>query len=171
MRARATLLRWPRITITVIVLLAPACQTRMTADSVSMMTPEHAVAARRAIVAWLECEECADGELAAVVRLEQTAVPSLVASLRDGPPPARREAQRRHLVLTYRRLKLAMTEEQYVRRYAENYFALYRIRAADALSAIGGPAATQALEDAAAEPYRDDVKAAIRAALARLQKR
>jgi hypothetical protein len=151
-------------------LLAAGCQTSRTTGTVTL-TPEKSLVASRDIVTWLECEECVAGELEAVVRLDQTAVPSLVASLREGPPSARREVQRRHLALTYRRLKLAMTEEQYVLRYVENYLALYRIRAAEALGAIGGPAATQALEDAAAEPFRDDVKAAVRAARTRLQKR
>src|SRR5947209_11444713 len=57
----------------------------------SAPAPTAAEDARRVIVAWLECEECGDGELAAVVKLGEAAVPSLVAPLRDGPAPARRE--------------------------------------------------------------------------------
>jgi len=150
-------------------LIAAGCATRPAPEPFPG-APDRAGAVRRAIVEWLECEECRAGELEAVVRLEQAAVPSLVAALREGPPPVRREAQRRHLIATYQRLKLTMSEDDYVRRYAENYEALYRIRAADALAAIGGPTARQALEAAAAQPYREDVTRAVRAAQARLQK-
>src|SRR5207247_2437372 len=134
------------------------------------LTSARAAEARRTIVAWLECEECSSGELTAVLRLKERAVPTLVATLRDGPAPAKREQYRRHLVATYAAVtaneaaagrKLGLTEDQYVRTYEENYLALYRVRSATALGAIGGPQAKAALENAAAMSYRDDVRRAI----------
>lgn len=123
-------------------------------------------------MAWLDCGECSEGEQEAVVALGEAAVPSLVASLHDGPSPARREQLRRHLEESHARLKERSRTgtETYVQRYTENLVALHRVRAATALGVIGGPASRQALEDALAEPNRDDVKQSIRAALARLGK-
>src|SRR5512134_3649634 len=71
----------------------------------AMPPPERAAEIRSIIVAWLECDECSEGELAAVVKLGQAAVPSLAANLRDGPSPARREQLRRHLEESHARLK------------------------------------------------------------------
>ena len=156
----------------VIGLVAGGCPARVPPAPVMPTTAEKAVEIRRTIVAWLECEECDQGQLEAVVKLGEGAVPGLAASLRDGPAPARREQLRRHLEQSHARVKERSRTDAaaYVRRYTENHTALYRVRAAHALSVIGGPAARQALEEALAEPHRDDVKRSIRAALARLQK-
>ena len=135
------------------------------------LTPEKAAEARRIIVAWLECEECTDGELEAVVKLGVVAVPSLAASLREGPSPASRELLRRHLITSYQKLKkyeathpeakVPMGQAEYVKTYMDNYLALYQVRAATALAAIGGSDAKRALEKALKAPVRNDVRAAI----------
>lgn len=155
----------------VIGLVAGGC-VAPTGPTPVMPPPEKAVEIRTTVLAWLDCEECSEGELAAVVKLGDAAVPSLVASLRGGLAPARREQLRRHLEESYAQLqnRSQASAEAYVQRYTENLVALHRVRAASALSIIGGPAARQALEDAQAEPYRDDVKQSIKAALARLGK-
>lgn len=139
------------------------------------LSPEQATQARRTIVTYLECEECEEGELEAVVKLGQSAVPTLTATLREGPGPANRELVRRQLQDTYKKLKeyerthpnskVSQSEEEYVKTYSENYVALYQSRAATALGAIGGPDARKALEEASQASVRDDVKAAIKAAL------
>ena len=143
------------------------------------LTPEQSTEARRTIVTYLECEECEEGELEAVVKLGQSAVPTLAATLRGGPGSANRELLRRQLQDTYRKLKeyetthpnakVAQTEEEYVKTYSENYVALYQSRAATALSAIGGPDARKALEEASQLPLRDDVKATIKASLDKIK--
>ena len=150
------------------------CGSRRPAAS----TPTATADIRPVIVAWLECEECGDGELTAVVKLGEAAVPSLVATLRDGPSPASREQHRRHLVATYADLKrfaagrpdrkLIASEDEYVRMFADNYVALYRVRSAVALGAIGGGQAAAALDDAQRAGYRDDVTAAVITARRRL---
>jgi len=162
--------RRPWTSVLVIGLIAGGCAAPTTSTP-AMPSPEKAVEIRSTVMAWLDCEECSDGELAAVVKLGDAAVPSLVASLRGGLSPARREQLRRHLEESYTRLqnKSRASADAYVQRYTENLVALHRMRAADALSIIGSPAARQALESAQAEPYRDDVKQSIKAALARLR--
>lgn len=106
-----------------------------------------AVTLRHTLVDWLECGDCKDGELEAVVELGEDAVPSLEASLELGPSPASRELLRRHLLATYQQLvehqqehpeaEVTMSEEEYVDTYLGNYVALYQSRAAEALAAIG----------------------------------
>jgi hypothetical protein len=133
--------------------------------------------ARQTLVEWLECEECTEGQLEAVVSYRQSVVPSLAATLREGPPPASIERLRLHLAATYRQLKdyerthpeskVSMTEEQYLQTYIGNYVALYKVRAAIALGRIGGAQATEALRAALAAPEnRDDVMTAVKEALA-----
>jgi len=142
------------------------------------LSPEQAANARRTIVAWLECEECTEGQLEAVTRLGPVAVPTLAVTLRQGPPPANRELHRAHLVDTYRQLKdyekqhpqnkVTMSEDEYVRFYTANQTALYQIRAAQALATIGGADARRALQEALQLPLRDDVKATVRDSLQKL---
>jgi hypothetical protein len=124
---------------------------------------------------WLECEECTDGELRHVVSLGDEAVPTLAAALGHGPPEESQARLRKHRLATYAQLKdygsVPMTEEEYVRKYAENTVALYQVRAAVALGAIGGSEARRALEGALGRGDRDDVQQAIRAALAEIRKR
>jgi hypothetical protein len=145
------------------------------------LTPVQATEARRAIAAYLECEECDSGELEALVKLGQNISPSLAATLRDGPSPATRELYRRQLLATYKGLKeyeanhpeakVPMEEQKYVMTYLDNQAAYHRIRAATALAAIGGEGARKALEQAQEAAYRDDVKLAVKAALDKLKKR
>lgn len=145
---------------------------------VRKLSPEEAAEARRTIVAWLECEECTDGELKAVVELGKVAVPSLVASLQKGPAPASLELVRRQLATNYKALvkyarrhpeaKTPMSEDTYVKTYLGNYIALYRIRSAMGLAEIGGPEATKALEEALAANYRDDVRSTVKESLQKL---
>jgi hypothetical protein len=164
--------RRPWLGVLVVALIGGGCAAQTAPTPMMSPPPEKAVEIRNTVMAWLDCEECNDGELQAVVKLGEAAVPSLVASLRDGPALATREQLRRHLEESYTRLqdRNRTTAAVYVQRHTENLVALYQVRAAHALSIVGGPAARQALENAQAEPYRDDVKQSIRAALARLGK-
>lgn len=136
---------------------------------------DEAAEVRRAVVAWLECEECEEGELEAVKKLGSSAVPTLGATLERGPSAASRERVRRHLEDSYGRIaehvkknpeeKFDVSLEEYVKIYLENYAANYRVRSAQALSAIGGEAAHKALSTAVAKKsQREDVQAAIEAA-------
>lgn len=143
------------------------------------LSPEKAAEVRRMIVAWLECEECEEQQLEKVVALGTVAVPTLAATLKQGPSTASRELFRRHLADTYEQLvvyaskhpqdKLPMSREQYIKTYMENYVALYRMRAARALGAIGNPAARRALEDALKLSLRDDERNAVESSLRQIR--
>jgi hypothetical protein len=163
------------LAILIMCLAALGCRP---AEEPGKLSPEEAAEARRTIVAWLECEECTDGELEAVVTLGKVAVPSLVASLQKGPAPASLELVRRQLAANYKAIveyarthpeaKIPMSEETYVKTYLDNYIALYRIRSAESLAEIGGPEAKRALEEALAANYRDDVRTVVKESLEKL---
>ena len=154
---------------------APRCQKSGTPS----LPPEQAAQARRAIVNYFECEECKPEEIEAVVKLGPVAVPTFVATLREGAPRTNLEVYRRHLTVRYRELKqyerthpeakVPGSEEQFVNSYAENYVALYRVRAALALGMIGGADAKRALEEASRTPLREDVREAVKGSLEKIK--
>lgn len=142
-------------------------------------SPESALAARRDVVRWLECEECTDGELEAVLALGQRAVPTLVATLGKGPSPARMERERIALEARYRalkahvaanpRLRIHETAERYVADYLENLELLYRARSARALGVLGGQRAEAGLRSALSMDLPPESHLAIEDALERLE--
>jgi hypothetical protein len=150
-------------------------QVAVAQDAPRDLPPEQAAEVRHAVVAWLECEECEEGQLEAVKRLGVNAVPTLGATLERGPSSASRERARRHLEESYVKIaehvkknpeeKLEVSQEEYVKLYLENYTANYKVRSAEALAAIGGEQARKLLAEAAASKgSRADVQAAIEAA-------
>lgn len=125
----------------------------------------------RAIVNLLECEECTEGELESVIQLGEIVVPVLAEYLQKGPSPSSLALQKERLIKTYGELKkyvktqeltFEISKEDYVKTYADNYIAIYQIRAAQALYVIGGPDAKTALREALELPLRDDVKAVLK---------
>jgi hypothetical protein len=144
-------------------------------------TPEQAAAARRTIAAWLECEECTDGELAAVVALGPLATPTLAATLRDGPSPAARELERRELLARHAELvayarshpgaRFETPPADFVAAQLANAVARYQVRSARALAELGGADAERALAEALARPLREDVGPVVREAYDELLRR
>jgi hypothetical protein len=152
------------------------------------LSPEQAAEARRQIVLWLECEECTSGELDAVVKLGQAAVPSLAATLKDGPSNARKARMEQYLNETHERydeywkthtedwpnpndptVGAPATKDVFVQGFLRNYEARYRMRAARALGEIGGDEARKALEEAAQDQrLRYDERNAVTEALQKL---
>jgi hypothetical protein len=138
------------------------------------LPPEAASQLRLALVTWLECEECTEGELEAVQRYGAAAVPSLGHVLARGPSAASRERVRRHLESSYADIlvaakkgdeKVELSQEEYVKYYLANYVGNYQVRSAQALAAIGGEEARKLLATAiASKTLRDDVQAAVEAA-------
>jgi HEAT repeat protein len=134
--------------------------------------PDQALELRQAVTAWLECEECTEGQLEAVLRLGELAVPSLGAALERGPSPASLERLQMHLERNYREMsvyaethdevKMDFKLEEYVKIYLENYVASHRARAAEALGKIGGESAKARLEAASRLKLRSDVLAVVR---------
>lgn len=164
-------------TIMVLCFTAPDCRKP---GGTPGLPPEQAAQARRAIVTYLECEECEVDQVDAVIKLGQVAVPTLVATLLEGPPRTNLEVYRRHLTARYRELKqyeqthpqvtVPGSEQQYVESYLNNYVALYRVRAATALAAIGGADAKRALEEASRMTLRNDEREAVKASLEKIRR-
>lgn len=120
---------------------------------------------------WLESEHGDPDELTPLTRFGPVMVPSLIAALETGPSPARRERLRR--VLDAEHASLAgpkvPTKDDYVRQYTSNFEVRYRIRAAQALAAIGGPEARKAIGGAAAKASREDLRAVLQQILKELK--
>ena len=111
---------------------------------------------------WLHCDECTDGERAAVRALGEQAVPELARALLDGPPASNREVVRQEAVRAHSRAGVGtLSASEYATQMVSNYVAKYQGRAAVALGDIGTSSARSAL-DAALQPphsaqYRADV--------------
>jgi hypothetical protein len=131
------------------------------------------------VLAWIECEDECGGPLQAVVGLGPEATPLLLQIVTEGPPPERVEAMQQHLTRAYEELSaysrthpeaaLTIGQADYLGLYLGNYTALYQIRSAQALVAIGDPQAAGVLQRALRSSERPDVRAAIQEALRQLE--
>ena len=116
---------------------------------------------RPLLLHWLQCYECTDGELDSVVALGKArssgaaTIDTLRRDLYAGPSAERRANVRRQLDATYIEDStetaldgepMAVTRAAYVGPLLDNFVSVWRIRAAKALSRIGGPAARAALD-------------------------
>jgi hypothetical protein len=147
-------------------------QTTQPASKLSRAETEKAT---EALVRWFECDECEEGELNNVTKYGAAVVPSLEATLRQGPSAANREVMRRTLEARYAQLmasgqersdtKPATSKDDFVAMYMRNYEAQYRARAAQALGAIGGNDATKILEQESRSSHRSDVQQSLQKAL------
>ena len=130
------------------------------------------VAEQTALRNWLECEECWDGELKAVVALGDAVVPSLAATLRGGMSPAARARLSRQLAErydarvawaeTHPETRPTLTREEYVAHHVGNRDALYKVRAVRALGAIGTPKALLALREELGRTEHEGIREEIR---------
>jgi hypothetical protein len=146
-----------------------------TATAATELTPAQSLEVRRAVVTWLECEECSDGELERLARYGELAIPTLGAVLERGPSPATLEKYRLHLESSYRKLveysrtheevKLDQSEDEYVKQYLENYQANFVVRAAQALAKLGGAEPRRLLEAASKRKLREDVNLVVQDSL------
>ena len=186
------------ITCLLFALMLAACgrenaQTTVPSVTAREASPELAATSSDKILAWLECEECIDGELKAVVGLGQDAVPALAETLRNGTSSERRASYERQLAKSYDDLRnyvqrdpnckgarehernhcrLSVRQDEYITRYRDNLDALYKVRSARALAEIGGGEAFKHLQEAVnkREP-RADVRDAIATSLEELRKK
>ena len=127
--------------------------------------------------AWLEYD-CEDVDSKAALRYAD-ALPRLASAVQAGIPASRRELIRQSLAARYDELaaqakrkperKLASTREQFIERDLRHLDALYRVRAAQALAAIGGPDARTALESGLAKAPTDSVREALERSIAKLR--
>ena len=138
-------------------------------DSARKLNASQAVSAIDALANWYECEDCHPSELKAVTAYGATVVPSLIATLNGGLSPATRELLRRRLEERYVALsaenasgiKIGASRDDFVARHLGDFDARYRIRATQALCAIGGKEARAALENAFSKTNRSDGRSAI----------
>jgi hypothetical protein len=124
---------------------------------------------RRTVDAWLNCDECINGERDSVIAMGDAAV-GLLESALEGPSAERRNIMEAKFDRSYP-INLgpaAVTKSQYVSRLLENYVASHQKRAALALSGIPGNRSLSALDAAIAasltRSYREDVLRTIRLA-------
>jgi len=159
-----------RYLLLVLVAIFPAAVPAQPKDLGSAQS-EQAV---RAIAAWLNSDGHDAAHLAPLKKHSQIVVPSLTAALEAGPSPARRELARRSLEDQYETLakysqsggKFRLgSKADFVQYYLGNLETLYRMRAAQALGAIGGSEAKTALEAAAGKAGREDLRREIQRAL------
>jgi hypothetical protein len=152
--------------------LAAALPLSAAADKAST---EQSAQALRALATWLESGDFEPELLAPLEKYGELVVPSLIAALEHGPSRATRELVRRTLEKEYGALTRAAPDRRvrakpdFIQHYMANFDALYRARAAQALSAIGGPAARNALEASVGKDQRDDLRAALRQALEKVK--
>ena len=135
----------------------------------------YADAAMRDMVAWLECEDCAPPAPRRVTRHGDALVPMLKSIVEQGPSPTRRERLVMAVESSYDQhgesvrdrpdLKLRWTKDKYVAHYVAAFDTSYRIRAVQALSAIGSAHARAALEASANAPLPPKVRREIEASL------
>lgn len=127
------------------------------------------------VLAWIECEDQCEAQLEAVLALGDQATPILVRTLTEGPPTEQAQAMKAHLDRTYKELAtyaethpeaaVGVDQAAYVALYLDNYQAQYQTKSAQALVAIGGPEARDAILRALRAANREDVRQALERAL------
>lgn len=136
---------------------------RVAAEEGRAIPPERAAAASQALLAWLDCTECTDGELERVVRYGRYLEPALIETMQNGPSPARRAQIEDKLSAQFDANKWPPKEKkQFVDTYLASAVKVQRVRAIRALARLGTDSAKAALEKA-----RHDPSAAIRAEIER----
>jgi hypothetical protein len=140
------------------------------------LKPAEIDAAQAALNAWLDCLECVNNELEKVTSFGVRIVPSIGSVLDDGPPTDRIDELRKDLGIRYDELldyqkthswtKVgSATKKQFVDSNIESVDTQYRVRAAVALGAIGGPLAKKTLQDALQLSQRATVRKSIEASV------
>jgi len=105
--------------------------------------PDAAVITRR-VYTFMLCQECTGGERADVIALGKNAVPLLRSTLLNGPPPDHVARLTQALSTPVSPLRPPLSPGT-IKLQIANVDAMYRVRAADALAAIGGSDARHAL--------------------------
>lgn len=134
---------------------------------------------RRAVHAWLTCDDCGSGERAAVSTIGDAAVGELDKALK-GPSDEQRSIIGQKLRASYQIADVRgrvpqLDSNAYTSFHAANYVATYQKRAATSLGDIGGDAARKALDaaiaDSGSRKYRSDVIRVIKFSRSRLDAR
>lgn len=126
-------------------------------------------AAQAALLAWLECMECTDGELEKLVPHTALVGPALSDILLHGPSPSQKARIEDQLRADWKSLSpkaRVYSEKEYVEVFSQNTEVQYQIKAIQAFARFAKPQYDEALLDASKNPrLRPEVMQALRAAL------
>ena len=159
--------------LAVAAVLSPA--TVPSANGSERLSEAESLRASRDLDRWL-AQDCEEVNLRVLTRYKQAIVPDLIAALQKGAPADKRELVRRGAEASYddlikaqeepgSRVKVKSGREVYVKRDVDNFEAQYRARAAQALAAIGGADARNALEGILVKAQRDELREDVRRAI------
>jgi len=105
--------------------------------------PADKAAAQAALVAWLDCVECTDGELKKLLPHAALVGPALGTILVQGPSPAEKARTEDRLHAQWRALSpkaRVYSEKEYVEIFSAKAAARYQVKAAQALALFAAPA-------------------------------
>jgi hypothetical protein len=126
-------------------------------------------AAQAALLAWLECVECSDGELERLVPHAALVGPTLSQILLHGPSPSEKARIEDKVRADWKSLSSkarVYDEKDYVEVFSRNAEVQYQIKAIQALARFAAPQYDQALLAASkSTKLRPEVQQALRAAL------
>ncbi len=163
-----------------------ACQTaEPTLERRPLPTPTQVLEDSEVVERYLNCEDCLDGELEAVLELGEKASPILLEFLASGPSPETLRSTEKGLNETYaqmaeyakiqedRTLRPRQSQDEFVRTFLDNLNAQYQTRSVRAIVLIGDEAAIEKtrvlLEEQLARTERDDLRSMLLLALGELK--
>lgn len=163
-----------------------ACQTaEPTLERRPLPTPTQVLQDSEVVERYLNCEDCLDGELEAVLELGDKASPILLEFLASGPSPETLRSTETGLNETYaqmaeyakiqedRTLRPRQSQDEFVRTFLDNLIAQYQTRTVRAIVLIGDEVAIEKtrgiLEKQLARTEREDLRAMLLLALGELK--
>jgi hypothetical protein len=109
-----------------------------------------------AIIAWLQCDDCVDGELDTLTNFNTSAVDPLIDKL-EGPSLEELQNYHEHLTESFNSIRnylfahsidsIDLSRSDYFEMYLSNFNATYQLRSALALGSIGDPKGEIAMRD------------------------
>jgi hypothetical protein len=163
-----------------------ACQTaEPTLERRPLPTPTEVLEDHEVVERYLNCEDCLDGELEAVLELGDRASPILLEFLASGPSPETLRSTEKGLNETYaqmaeyakiqedRTLQPRQSQDEFVRTFLDNLNAQYQTRSVRAIVLIGDEVAIEKtrgiLEKQLARTEREDLRAMLLLAFGELK--
>ena len=163
-----------------------ACQTaEPTLERRPLPTPTQVLQDSEVVERYLNCEDCLDGELEAVLELGDKASPILLEFLASGPSSETLRSTEKGLNETYaqmaeyakiqedRTLRPRQSQDEFVRTFLDNLIAQYQTRTVRAIVLIGDEVAIEKtrgiLEKQLARTEREDLRAMLLLALGELK--
>jgi hypothetical protein len=166
----------------VLVVALTACQPGTpTVETIPLPTSTRLLDDHEKVERFLNCEDCLDGELDAVLELGDRANPILIDYLVSGPSPETLQSVERGLRESYsqmaeyakiqedRTLQPRQSQEAFVSNFLENLVAQYQTRSVRAIVLIGDEEAVEkassVLEEQLARTKREDLRTLLQQSL------